>query len=473
MSTLRADGSFPSASPRVASSPVLAEGGALLRLAVPIMLIALVNMGMSITDTAMVSMLFGAEALASVAVGSDLYSILFYLGAGTLGGLAPFYTAALVAGDPAERARIEAAGRVIVALLALALVPVVWSAPAWLVHVGIEPNLLAAGSGYTQAMALTLVPMLGVALYRTILTAAERPRVFLKVTLAMLPLNAAANWILMTGAGPIAALGPTGAGVSSLLVATASLALLVLIARRSTAAGRAPRRAAIEPRRVAAILRVGLPIGIATVAEVGVFLGATLSAARLGAADAAAHTLTLRTAGLAYAVPVAILQASMVRMARAEALGDPALRRAVTAASLALSLGLGLAICGLIVAGAGPLAAAAFDASTTGLAAAGIAAGLLVLLGVMELAAGPGSAAAGLLRGLKDTGAPMLYTLLGHWALGAPVGIYLCEAQGLGITGIWIGLGAGTLATTALTLARLAATPRRRAQASRATPASL
>jgi multidrug resistance protein, MATE family len=63
-------------------------------------------------------------------VGSDLYSILFYLGAGTLGGLAPFYTAAIVASDPAERARIEAAGRAIVALLALALVPVVWSAPA-------------------------------------------------------------------------------------------------------------------------------------------------------------------------------------------------------------------------------------------------------------------------------------------------------------------------------------------------------
>ena len=60
------------------------------------MLIALVNMGMSITDAAMVSVLFGADALAAVAVGSDLYSILFYLGAGTLAGLAPFYAASVV-----------------------------------------------------------------------------------------------------------------------------------------------------------------------------------------------------------------------------------------------------------------------------------------------------------------------------------------------------------------------------------------
>jgi multidrug resistance protein, MATE family len=169
---------------------------------------------------------------------------------------------------------------------------------------------------------------LGVALYRTILTAAERPRVFLKVTLAMLPLNAVANWVLMTGAGPIPALGPTGRRHLVAARRIASLALLVLIARRSTAAGRAPRRMAIEPRRVTVILRVGLPIGIATVAEVGVFLGATLYAARLGAADAAAHTLTLRTAGLAYAVPVAILQASMVRMARAERCAAPSPLRA-------------------------------------------------------------------------------------------------------------------------------------------------
>jgi hypothetical protein len=71
---------------------ILEEGRALLRLAAPIMLIALVNMGMSVTDTAMVSALLGADALAAVAVGSDLYSILFYLGAGVLGGLAPFCT---------------------------------------------------------------------------------------------------------------------------------------------------------------------------------------------------------------------------------------------------------------------------------------------------------------------------------------------------------------------------------------------
>ena len=57
----------------VAATGAIAEARSILRLATPIALIALVNMGMSVTDTLMVSRLFGAEALAAVALGSDLY----------------------------------------------------------------------------------------------------------------------------------------------------------------------------------------------------------------------------------------------------------------------------------------------------------------------------------------------------------------------------------------------------------------
>ena len=439
---------------------LLEEGRSLIRLALPIMLIALVNMGMSITDAAMVSALFGADALAAVAVGSDLYSILFYLGAGTLAGLSPFYAAAVVRADPTERVRLERIGQVAVALLAVVLVPVLWTAPDWLGALGLDPALLDQGRGYTQVMALTLVPMLGVAFYRTILTAAEKPKVFLWVTLTMLPVNAAANYVLMTGAGPAPDFGPTGAALATLLVATTSLLVLALVARRSRPRGMvASAGPAVDWGGLASVLRVGLPIGVATVAEVGVFLGATIYAATLSAADVAAHTLALRTAGVAYAVPTALLQAAMIRMARAETLGDPAIRRAVTASGLGLALLAGAILFGALTLGAQPLADGFFDDGAEGLAAAGLAVGLLMLLGVMELMAGPGSTAAGLLRGRKDTRAPMLYTLVGNWVVGAPLGLYLCEAQGLGITGIWIGLAAGTLISTLLTLYRLRAFP--------------
>ena len=51
----------------------------------------------------------------------------------------------------------------------------------------------------------------------------------------------------------------------------------------------------------------------------------------------------------------------------------------------------------------------------------------------------------------------MMYVLLGYWMVSAPLGVYLCEVQEMGILGIWLGLATGTLATAALTLARLLA----------------
>ncbi len=426
----------------------------LIRLTAPIAAIALVSMGMSVTDAAMVARLFGADALAALAVGSDLYSILYYFGVGIISGLAPFYTAAVVRADAIAQLRLQRIGWVSVMLVAALLVPLVWSAPDWLRPMGIEPALLEQGRGYTQAMAVTLIPMLGVVLYRTVLTAAERPRVFLCVTLAMLPLNAAFNYVLMMGAGPVPGLGVTGAGISSLLVATAILVVLAVISRVKTST---PIPIQFDWSELFAVLRVGLPIGITAVAEVGVYLGATLYAATLGAADAAAHVLALRVAGVAYAIPMALLQASMVRMARAETLADPAMQNEVIRSSIFLGLGSGLLLFAGLAAVADPLSTAFLGADQIG-AAAGLAAGLLLLLGVIELFESPCLAAAGLLRGRKDTRAPMLFTIAGNWVIGAPLGLYLCDVQQLGITGVWTGLLVGMAVTTLLTIARLAQT---------------
>ena len=62
-------------------------------------------------------------------------------------------------------------------------------------------------------------------------TAAEKPKVLLKVTLAMLPLNAIGNCVFMTGIGLITSFGPIGTGILSLIVAMASFAIPVIVIR--------------------------------------------------------------------------------------------------------------------------------------------------------------------------------------------------------------------------------------------------
>lgn len=104
---------------------------------------------------------------------------------------------------------------------------------------------------------------------------------------------------------------------------------------------------------------------------------------------------------------------------------------------------------------AAPLTGWMFRADPVGASAASLAVGTLAILGLTEALANPGSVAAGLLRGRKDTRVPMVYTLAGYWAVGAPLGLWLAEGADLGITGVWAGLAAATAVISALMIARV------------------
>ena len=176
----------------------------------------------------------------------------------------------------------------------------------------------------------------------------------------------------------------------------------------------------------------------------------------LGTADVAAHAVAIRAAGIAYALPIGLLQAAVVRTSRAEALADAAARRETLATGLATGLALGTAVGAvlfLLIAGAAflphHLSAAAGDG------AAKTAAALLLLVALIQIYDAPGAVAAGILRGRLDTRAPMIITLVGYWAVSAPLGIWLAIARDMGAVGIWIGLATGTAVSSALLLACL------------------
>lgn len=432
------------------------EARAMIRLATPIAMIAFVNMGMSVTDTMMVSWLFGTSALAAVAVGSDFYSIVFYLGAGIIAGLSPFFAAAVARKSSAEQHMYRRVGWTVTVGTAVVLFPLIWFAPDILRFAGLDSQILEDGRGYTRAMAFTLVPMLVVTLFRTLLTAAERPKVFLWFTLAALPLNAGANAFFMLGFGAVPGFGPTGAGISSFAVASAMAIGLLVVLNLEDRRSRSARQTgdAIDWRALVEVVRVGIPIGITTVTELGIFLGATLYAATLSAADVAAHTITLRLAGVFYAIPLALMQASTVRMARVEA-HDAEGRRVVIATAAMIALLVGLLLAGTLSSLAPIVAATVFDQTEVGVAAAGLAVGLIILLGITELFEAPAATASGLLRGVKDTKMPMIYVLFSYWVVSAPLALLLSRTFEMGITGVWIALAIGVLTTAVLNVMRL------------------
>jgi MATE family, multidrug efflux pump len=82
---------------------------------------------------------------------------------------------------------------------------------------------------------------------------------------------------------------------------------------------------------------------------------------------------------------------------------------------------------------------------------------LIRIAGVFQVLDGLQVVAAGILRGLGDTRAPMLICLLGYWLLGIPLSAYLAFVVRLGPTGLWWGLvlGLGVVATLLLLRLRM------------------
>ncbi len=73
-------------------------------------------------------------------------------------------------------------------------------------------------------------------------------------------------------------------------------------------------------------------------------------------------------------------------------------------------------------------------------AVVGAGAALLMVAAIFQLFDGLQVVATGALRGAGDTRTPMLANLIGYWALGLPLGAYLCFSRNRGAVGMWAGL---------------------------------
>ena len=83
-----------------------------------------------------------------------------------------------------------------------------------------------------------------------------------------------------------------------------------------------------------------------------------------------------------------------------------------------------------------------------------LATSFLTFAALFQIADGAQVVGAGMLRGLHDTLVPMLFTLIGYWGIGMPLGVVLAFPIRLGGVGIWIGLAAGLTIVAVLMIRR-------------------
>ena len=429
---------------------------AILTVGLPLILSHLAQFAIGATDTLMLGR-YGVTPLAGAVLASSWFFVFLIMGAGFAWAVMPMVAAARDAPEAdTQIRRVTRMGLWLSLIFAALALPLLIYAEPLFRAIG-QPGAVAAEAGaYLRIAGWGLVPALGVMLLKAYLSALERTRIVLWVTLVAVAVNVAVNWLLIFGNLGFPEMGIRGAALASLAVHAASFGLLALYAVSAFPEHRLFQRLwRPDWGAFAAVFRLGWPIGLTNLAEVGLFSFSAVMVGWVGELPLAAHGIALQLASATFMVHLGLANAATIRAGRAYGRRDGAGLRDGAVAVIALSATFAIVTSAVFLTIPEPLLGLFLDpADPKRGEIVALGATLLVLAAAFQMMDGLQAVALGLLRGVQDTRVPMIHAAVSYWLIGVPLALSGGFVLGLGAVGIWIGLVAGLLAAGSLLLRR-------------------
>ena len=433
---------------------VWSEVGILARLALPI---ALAQFGLTLfglVDVAILGHVSAAE-LGGASIGRSVGFAGLALGIGAAAALEPLAAQAIGANEP------HVAWRAFVATtLASAMIWVPCSAATiastWLlVPMGIAPELIGPCRAFLigQTPGLLVLPLFLAA--KTFLQAHKRTWPALAAAIVANVVNVVVCNALVRGEIPLGRFGriavgipPMGAFGAGLASSVSSMVLYggVLLAVLPMKPAR-PTGASADVS-VGKVLRVGMPIGLQLLAEIGVFSLVAVLAGRLGKVAVSAHHIAIGLASFTFMGVLGVSSATSVRVGHA--VGEK--RSPRRAGLIGIAMGAAFMACSSTLFLTKPRLLVAIFTDDPEITALGVT--LLGIAAAFQLFDGVQGVAAGALRGAGDVRFAFLANVAAHWFVGFPLALVLGFRLGLGAPGLWWGLLTGLALVAGLLLWR-------------------
>lgn len=422
------------------------ELDAQIRLAIPLAIGHLGHQVLGLVDTLMLGH-YSDTALAASGVGNSLLFVVTVLGIGIVMGLDTLVPQALGANEPKKARRLLWQGVWLSVLVGVPLCGITVAMPMLLPLAGVESAVSDEATRYVLGRMPAIIPTLLFVACRSYLQAKN---ITVPIVIAMVVsnvVNVALDGLLIFGDAGLEtvglpalgapALGAFGAAIGSTIVSVVSL-VIVALAVRMVHTAPPPSRAFDRPL-FGSIVRLGAPVGLQLVAEVGIFALTTVLAARLGTVPAAAHQIALALASFMFSAIMGIGAATSVRVGRAVGAGDTPGARAAGFAGIGLGAA-AMSISAVVFVALAPQLARLFTSDRVVIDAA---VPLLMIAAVFQLSDGIQGVTAGALRGAGDTRSALYANVFGHYGVGLWLAIGLGFGLGYGAPGLWWGLSLG------------------------------
>jgi MATE family multidrug resistance protein len=428
-----------------------------LKLAVPIALTQLGQIAMMTTDLALVGRL-GDQAVAAAALASTVFFVTFTFGMGLVSAVAPLAAQAFGARNPHLVRRSLRVGLWAALLISLPMMAFPLRGEQILVLLGQAPATAHLAQQYLFGLAWGILPALWFLAIRSFMGAINRPAPILWITLVAIPANGLLVYLLIHGAWGLPRLELFGAGLATSIVNLGTFLAALWFATR-----RRPFRKfhilghiwRIDWSLMRQLIVVGAPISISFLLEYGLFGAAGLLMGLISTSALAAHQIALQITAILFMVPFGISMAATVRVGHAVGRNDAdGVKRAGLVATL-LGIALVAALTLVVIAGRFEIAQLFFgDAAGSAGEAIALIATLLLVGSTFFIADGIQTIAAGALRGMNDTGIPLLFAAISYWLIAFPLACVLGFRTPLGAVGVWIGLSVGTTVYATLLVLR-------------------
>lgn len=448
-------------------APVRPSGGRLAQIIVewktlallggPILVAQLAQMANGLIDTIMAGH-YSAEDLAAVGIGSSIWMPVLLFFFGVLSALQPTISGFLGAGQKERVMPVTWQGLYIAAVSAVLMIALLLSVGPLLHLFRLDAPTAAITQGYLGAFVWGVPPLLLITALRGLTDGLGHTRVIMAVSLLAALINLPLNYIFIYGKFGLPAMGGVGCGWATAIcngVAAVVMLLYLNLSRHYRAYHLLAEWARPSWRRIAQLLRLGLPIGASMFVEVSMFAVIALFLAPLGPIVVAGHQVVLNIISMAFMVPLSLGMALTLRVSFLMGANAPDLARLLARTTLLLGLGIAMFYMPLLLLGRELLV----GLYTTDSEVRAVAARLLLFGAIFQLADILQVTAISALRGYRDTRIPLFIMLLSFWGICLPLGYVLTFTDwltpALGAEGFWLALTVGLSCAGVLLILRL------------------
>lgn len=421
-----------------------------IALAGPVVISQLGHTLVQTLDTVIIGHYAGTISLAAVSLVHAVFMVVLVIGLGVAYGLTPLIAQENGKSNYKQCAKLLSNSLWLNVVTAIFLFLVVYYGSMFAMqHSEQDPQVVATAKPYLLILSLSILPLMIFQTFKQFAEGLGFTKQAMSITIWGNVLNVIIAVILVKGMFGIEPMGVRGVGIATLIDRVLMMLVMIGYVLRSENFKVYVQFFSVKYvdfSKITKVAKIGLPVAMQYVFEIGAFAVAALMAGHIGAMEQAAHQTAITLAAMTYMMAGGIASAATIKVGNS--FGNQNYKRlqrfAVASYHLVIIFMLFFAVIFTLFNQYLPYLITS-DANVVALAAQ-----LLIIAGIFQLFDGTQVVGLGALRGMGDVNIPTFITFVAYWIIGLPVAYVLGIYFNVGIKGIWYGLTLGLLTSSVL-----------------------